>query len=386
LDVVDGLGFIQDPVGFARKRGTVAVIGRMMPYREIHGRRWLELALKIPVVNLGFDPLYWSAFPVLVERARRFTEHLHYVGPDEAPGYGEVLDHGGDPAAPAVAFIGTDMKPYTWSRLDALRAACAQRGLPPPEAFFATPETRLLKKLSREIKRPGFPRRLFFESDRLAASFLDIWPGGKPSSDFRLCGFDDAPLRVSEHGTNPFTTLRQDFPSQGRLAVRLVRDLLKGSASGGQRLLVPVCPVFRDRKNPKGPTDDEFRRHATAALARHLSDVRASWEVAQDLGLSQEYFLVRFQKTFREKFTRALADARVKRAAFLLKSTASTILDVQMECGFGTHQSFSRHFRRIHGLTPGAFREREEKHAGARMVRPHPTPHPASQSSRRYSR
>jgi AraC family transcriptional regulator len=49
---------------------------------------------------------------------------------------------------------------------------------------------------------------------------------------------------------------------------------------------------------------------------------------------------------------------RLSRAAALLLSGEQTVLNVALECGFHSHETFSRAFKRQFGMTPRAYRER----------------------------
>lgn len=48
----------------------------------------------------------------------------------------------------------------------------------------------------------------------------------------------------------------------------------------------------------------------------------------------------------------------LERAAYQLASTSSTILDIAIEAGFGSHEAFTRAFSRAYGLAPKVWRQR----------------------------
>jgi transcriptional regulator GlxA family with amidase domain len=56
---------------------------------------------------------------------------------------------------------------------------------------------------------------------------------------------------------------------------------------------------------------------------------------------------------------------RLDRAAWLLLTSQVTVLDIALETGFGSHETFTRAFRRRFGETPSSFR----KNRGARLPR-----------------
>jgi AraC-like DNA-binding protein len=47
---------------------------------------------------------------------------------------------------------------------------------------------------------------------------------------------------------------------------------------------------------------------------------------------------------------------RIEHAVFLITHTSQSMGDVAAECGFYDQSSFTRQFRKVLGLTPGAYR------------------------------
>ncbi|MCX6591109.1 MAG: helix-turn-helix domain-containing protein [Acidobacteria bacterium] len=82
-----------------------------------------------------------------------------------------------------------------------------------------------------------------------------------------------------------------------------------------------------------------------AGLARELgqSPFHAHRTLSKALGETPKEFTLRL---------------RLDRAAGLLVTTADTILDIALLCGFESHEVFLRAFRRRFGLTPSAYRKR----------------------------
>ena len=55
-------------------------------------------------------------------------------------------------------------------------------------------------------------------------------------------------------------------------------------------------------------------------------------------------------------FTAYVNRYRVNEASYLLKSTAQTVLQISMECGFDSLRSFNRNFKEIMGVSPAEYR------------------------------
>ncbi|UDY34484.1 helix-turn-helix domain-containing protein [Dermatobacter hominis] len=74
--------------------------------------------------------------------------------------------------------------------------------------------------------------------------------------------------------------------------------------------------------------------------------------------ISEANFIRSFKATFGETPHRYLQRRRIERAMYLLRTTATSVTDVCMQCGFSSLGSFSRTFTDIVGETPTAFRDR----------------------------
>ncbi|MFN3464201.1 MAG: GyrI-like domain-containing protein [Terricaulis sp.] len=92
--------------------------------------------------------------------------------------------------------------------------------------------------------------------------------------------------------------------------------------------------------------------HIQANLDTDLSLARLS----RRAGVSPSHF----HRTFRAEVGETLADyvarLRLERAAFRLHVQEASVLQIALECGYQTHETFTRAFRRAFGKTPSAYR------------------------------
>jgi AraC-like DNA-binding protein len=80
------------------------------------------------------------------------------------------------------------------------------------------------------------------------------------------------------------------------------------------------------------------------AAAASMSVVQLERTIRRTIGISVRQLLVRF---------------RVERAIALLDTTDSTLSDIAARCGYYDQSAFTRQFRRVVGVSPGAYRSRE---------------------------
>jgi AraC family transcriptional regulator len=80
--------------------------------------------------------------------------------------------------------------------------------------------------------------------------------------------------------------------------------------------------------------------------------------LAQVVGMSQYYFCQLFKQSMGIAPYQYVIQQRVERAKQLLKCREIAIIDVALECGFANQSHFTKHFRKLTGITPKAYRER----------------------------
>lgn len=105
-----------------------------------------------------------------------------------------------------------------------------------------------------------------------------------------------------------------------------------------------------------------LRAHA-ARLARVRAALAAEFDDPPDLprlaalaGLSPAQLERVFLRAYGESVRACGRRLRLERAARALRTSRRPILDLALEAGFGSHEAFTRAFRRRFGHTPDAFR------------------------------
>lgn len=95
-------------------------------------------------------------------------------------------------------------------------------------------------------------------------------------------------------------------------------------------------------------------------IAAVRSDIHASWRVAQMAqvaGLSSTQLERLCRRTLGIPPQKLLQRLRLEHAVHLITTTTMSMGDVSAECGFYDQASFTRQFRSVLGLTPGAYRK-----------------------------
>ena len=80
-------------------------------------------------------------------------------------------------------------------------------------------------------------------------------------------------------------------------------------------------------------------------------------EIAEQFGFSQRQLERRFMETFGASPREYIIRLRILIACEHLRTSKAPISDVALDCGFYDHSSFIRHFKRMLGATPLAYRK-----------------------------
>jgi len=94
-------------------------------------------------------------------------------------------------------------------------------------------------------------------------------------------------------------------------------------------------------------------------IQRHLDADLSLEELARVAHFSPYHFHRLFRGMVGESLQEHIRRLRLERAALQLKRTDRRVLEIALEAGFGTHESFTRAFRAVLGCSPSEFRSAE---------------------------
>lgn len=351
------------------KSGRIdGILGRADLSRPSMAAAWKKIGRSLPLVNLLMDPNLPGA---------------NLVTSDEDAGMRHLVSHLIEEGHETFGFAAQDHFPYTLSRFQSLAREVSRHkkkflwewapSFNPKSRTFKrgrnhrTPKEPFLVELFSLFQKTGrFPDVLVFETDRFAASFYleAIRRNLKVPGHVSITGFDDLQLRLPPYGANNLTTVRQDFEGIGRMAVRMLHEMIRGKRPRtGQSLALPVSLVvrrtsLRQSRPLEKKSSDDFRNRALSLLLEHHASPKPASLIARALDLSTEFFLVKYKNAFGKKFTQALHDLRIERAVFDLVNTRKSVTEIHHEHGFETHQGFNRAFSRRYQMTPTEFRKK----------------------------
>lgn len=103
--------------------------------------------------------------------------------------------------------------------------------------------------------------------------------------------------------------------------------------------------------------DTHILTRAIAYMSEHKQEKLSVENVATAIGYSKSHLSFCINKAANFNFNTLLSILRIEDARIMLKNTEKSILEIAIECGFGSERSFYRQFKAISGVSPKDYRE-----------------------------
>ena len=98
-------------------------------------------------------------------------------------------------------------------------------------------------------------------------------------------------------------------------------------------------------------------KKALEYIDAHLDEPITLKSISDRFHFSLYYFHRMFSVIVGKPIAAYIRDRRLQYACIQLSSTDKSILNIGLDCGYGSAQSFSRTFRQLYGLSPSAYRK-----------------------------
>lgn len=92
-------------------------------------------------------------------------------------------------------------------------------------------------------------------------------------------------------------------------------------------------------------------------IETHMDEELKIEALAEQAALSPFYYQRLFSRLVKKPVREYIRLRRLARASTMLRKGDARILDIALDCGFGSHEVFSRTFKDAYGMTPAGFRE-----------------------------
>lgn len=133
------------------------------------------------------------------------------------------------------------------------------------------------------------------------------------------------------------------------------------------KLLELLIRFDRLRRQSEPPANRQCRAWGDESVWQLVREVHVRFQepltlskMAEQYHMSPSHLSEQFKRHTGMNFLRFLQDIRLRHACGLLVSSEMNELEIAAESGFGSFRSFSRIFREVKGLTPGAYRKQHK--------------------------
>ena len=120
-----------------------------------------------------------------------------------------------------------------------------------------------------------------------------------------------------------------------------------------------VCTVLQEVPDRIHTTDREIVR-AARFITEHYAEPITAADIAAAAGFSPNYLSRRFREAAGFGVHEYLTFIRLRSAAHELASTADSVTEVALRCGFSNSNYFKDAFKKQYGCTPRAYRQRAQ--------------------------
>ena len=123
-----------------------------------------------------------------------------------------------------------------------------------------------------------------------------------------------------------------------------------------------ISQITLSKKN----LDDQLLNRIIFYMDEHKREQISVSEVANAIGYNEKYISRFINKASSLSFTTLLATLRMDDAKTMLVETDKTMLEIALDCGFGSERTFYRYFKDLIGMSPKTYRNHKNRPANVR--------------------
>jgi AraC family transcriptional regulator len=147
-------------------------------------------------------------------------------------------------------------------------------------------------------------------------------------------------------------------PEQQKRSSGVSQDAVCYAYHGGDTRAAP--PGCRESEAMRFEANEKYTQALLDTLVHiqtHLDDDLSLDQLAGRAGFSAYHFHRVFSEFVGEPVKEYIRRLRLERSTFRLRISDATILNIALDCGFKTHETYTRAFKRRFGVSPSVFRE-----------------------------
>ncbi len=258
---------------------------------------------------------------------------------------------------PSFAFCGVSRVGWSAARRDAFR------GTVPALSVFEKPlvwweKLHRSDPFDRWLARLPRPCALFACNDTvgLKAAAACRRLGLEVPADIAILGVDNEDI-LCELSVPPLSSIALDLERVGWLAAEALAAFMDGTAGRGPQVVVPPREVVERDSTRAIVTGDTLVDQALHAIHGAASTAVTVSQILSSVHCSRRTLEKRFRAALGRSIHQEVVRRRVESARRLLRDTTLTIASIAGEAGFANAQRFYASFKKVQGVTPGAYRQ-----------------------------
>lgn len=211
-----------------------------------------------------------------------------------------------------------------------------------------------LRRFLRQLPRPA---GVWCEDDYVARLVCDYaqLEGLRIPDDLAVLGLGD--YSVARLGDPPISTIAQPGQLIGHGAVELIHGVLSGKVERARSKTVPPPPVVVRESTGGGDRADERFETIRQWIEDHACEGLTVNDLVKMLPMSQVTFSKHFVRLYGCTPGEDIRRVKTEHAKRHLRTTHTPVEQIASLCGFEQHGKFSKFFKRQTGMTPSEYRK-----------------------------
>ncbi len=167
-----------------------------------------------------------------------------------------------------------------------------------------------------------------------------------------LTAFSDSETLKRAQATNPMGYILKPFRSE-----QLLSSIAVALTTYAAKKAKLVNSIYKSEAQPEEKATASYRlKSAISYIHEHLEQNINLEVLSGAIGMNPSYFCRLFQQEIGYSPYQYIIRQRVEKAKALLKHQDLPISDIALQCGFANHSHLDRHFLKLVGIAPKAYR------------------------------
>ncbi|MEO0587041.1 MAG: XylR family transcriptional regulator [Planctomycetota bacterium] len=216
------------------------------------------------------------------------------------------------------------------------------------------------ERLAEWLKGLPKPIAIMAENDTWGCQLIDAAAsiGLSVPEDVAVLGVDDDEWLTIVCAT-PMSSIATNAKEIGYRAAQLLDRLMSGSPLPDKPQLIPPKKVVARKSTDVVISDDRMVTNALRFIREHCAEIVTVEDVLDEIGVSRKTLELRMKRVTGQTPRNAIFRARIEKSKRMLSNSSTPVGEIARICGFRQSNHFNTVFKRLTGMTPGEYRQRQ---------------------------